>query len=96
MELLGYWVKSPENQDKKKYYIEEKNGQLFLNIGEFQKGGLEFTVSDKILIEVIGEKTLILKNFILENDGISELVLLDTEKLILKNGNELFEFKKLE
>lgn len=95
LDLLGYWEKLPGNHVEKKYYVEEQNGQLFLNIGEFQKGGLEFKVSDKILIEIVQEKTIKLKNFILENNGISELILLDSEKLILKNGSELLEFKKL-
>ncbi|WP_299436491.1 hypothetical protein [uncultured Maribacter sp.] len=94
-DLLGYWEKLSEKQDGKKYYVEKQNGQLFLSIGKFQKGGLEFKVSDKILIKVVGENDIKLKNFILENDGISELIYLDLKKLIIENGGVQFEFIKL-
>lgn len=95
MNLLGYWESSLENQDEMKYCVEKQNGQLFLNIGKFQKGGLEFIVKDKILMEIIDGKTILLINFVLQNEGVSELQFLDSEKLILKNGHNSFEFKKL-
>ncbi|NHF61630.1 hypothetical protein FK220_019955 [Flavobacteriaceae bacterium TP-CH-4] len=94
-DLLGYWEKLSEKQEEKKYYVEIQNGQLFLSTGKFEEGGLDFKVSDKILIEIIGENNIILKNFILENDGISKLILLDSKKLVLENGGEQFEFIKL-
>lgn len=96
MNLVGYWEKTSEDQNGNKYFIEEVNGQLYLNIGKFQRGGLEFNVLDKIFMEIVVGQTIKLKNFILENGGISELIFLDSKKLILKNGGELFEFKRME
>ena len=94
-DLLGYWEKVSEKEERKKYYVEIQNGQLFLSTGKFDKGGLEFKVSMKILIEVVGENNITLKNFILENDWISKLIHLDSKKLVLQNGGEQFEFIKL-
>ncbi|NAY93436.1 hypothetical protein GTQ34_16110 [Muricauda sp. JGD-17] len=94
IDLIGYWEKSPAGQDGEKYLVQKQDDLLYLNIGKFQNGKLEFVVSDKIRLEVVQGKTIKLKNFHLENNGISELIFLDSTKLILKNGNTLSEYKK--